>query len=274
MPDAICGECSDFIHKLDQFAVKCSRADKMFTDCILQNIQLLDNKTGDFRINYGLENEARATSNKCCDQSTDTTDLETVMQIVNPTEVPSRHVNDAANQPNKLDFSIESVCSMDIKIEVPEEDRSVAALEKICGPESIYEAKEEEDLDIDEECDNDQDLGIEINFSDDVKDDLSLDLPDEKPLMNISSRPVRVKRKVKPPADDDESNQEAETKMFNFNCQTCSDEFSSYTNLAKHCAVMHSSKPRFSCGCGKILSSRTALITHRKWHSKEPKVQL
>jgi hypothetical protein len=103
MPEAVCQECSQFLKKLDKFSEKCLRADKMFTDIVLQNIQLLENEIPNFRYNYGLEDEIKikplvslVTNNENptailrVDQSTDTADLLVLLKVEDQMEASPR----------------------------------------------------------------------------------------------------------------------------------------------------------------------------------------
>lgn len=65
-PTSICSECYSFVGKLERFAVRCVKVDKMFAELIFDKSNILDSEIDSVRCKYGLDEEDVSFSN--CDQ--------------------------------------------------------------------------------------------------------------------------------------------------------------------------------------------------------------
>lgn len=56
-PTSICSECYTFVGKLERFAVRCVKVDKMFAELIFDKSNMFDSEIDSVRCKYGLDEE-------------------------------------------------------------------------------------------------------------------------------------------------------------------------------------------------------------------------
>lgn len=73
--------------------------------------------------------------------------------------------------------------------------------------------------------------------------------------------------------DDDIENQRSDVinkelaSFYEFICKDCGTKFETYTELDSHCRQEHNKRGVVECHCGKLLSLRSRLVTHRQHHT-------
>lgn len=56
-PTAICNDCVKFVFSMEKFALRCAKVDKMYSEIVYDNINILETEVHSVRYKYGLDEE-------------------------------------------------------------------------------------------------------------------------------------------------------------------------------------------------------------------------